>query len=148
MTFFFTCVDHYPPPNDIYLMEANFTQLIFLWSSSAPYCTAVDYHINSSNCGHCPNVTNDTTVTCSGFSLDSQVCSLAIRTVVCDNITGNESRSIQITLRGRSHPCHYDQLLWCIIFQKHLTPLILRLSQHIPTTAKLYWDLQQDSMKQ
>ena len=81
-------------------MEANSSQLIFQWSSVGPLCEAIHYHINASNCGHCPGVTNDTTVTCSGFSLDNQVCLLAVQTVVCDNITGNESSRVQVILRG------------------------------------------------
>ncbi len=86
-------------------MEANANQLLFQWESVAPSCEAVRYLINASNCGHCPYDTNDTTVTCTGFALDiyDQVCLLSIRTVVCGNITGNESRSIQVTLKGMSH---------------------------------------------
>jgi hypothetical protein len=84
-------------------MEANANQLLFRWESVAPSCEAVRYLINASNCGHFPN----TTVTCTGFSLDMynqlEVCVLSVLTVVCDNITGNESRSVQVTLRGMSH---------------------------------------------
>ena len=36
----------------------------------------------------------------SGFSLDSQICLLAVQTVVGDNITGNESSRVQVILRG------------------------------------------------
>ena len=85
-------------------MAANSDELIFQWNTVTPSCEAIHYQINASNCGHCPNVTNDTTITCVDFSLDNQVCLLAVRTVVCDNITGNESRSIQVTLRGTYVP--------------------------------------------
>ena len=95
-------VDPYPPPNNVYLMEANSSQLIFQWSSVVPSCKAIHYYINASNCGHCPNVTNDTTVTCTSFSLENQICLLAIQTVVCDNITGSESRRVEVILRGMS----------------------------------------------
>ena len=81
-------------------MEANSSQLIFQWSSVAPPCEAIHYHINASNCGHCPGVMNDTTVTCFGFSLDNQVCLLPVQTVVCDNIADNESSRVQVILRG------------------------------------------------
>ena len=96
-------------------MATNSSQLTFQWSSVTTTCEAIHYHINASGCGHCPDVTNDTTISCRDFSLDNQVCLLAVKTVVCDNITGNESRGIQVTLRGMSHPClaHYDQLLQC-----------------------------------
>ena len=80
-------------------MEANSSQLIFQWSSVALSCEAVHFYINASNCGHCPNVTNDTTIRCTGFSLN-QVCLLSVQTVVCDNITGNESRRVEVILSG------------------------------------------------
>ena len=94
--------DPYPPPNNVYLMEANFNQLLFQWSSVTPCCKSLRYLINASNCGHCPNVTNDTTVTCTGFSLGSLMCLFSVQTRVCDNITGNESRSVKVNLRGMS----------------------------------------------
>jgi hypothetical protein len=95
-------------------MEANASQLVFQWESVAPSCEAVNYLINASNCGHCPNVTNDTTVTCTGFTLDTydQVCLLSVQTAVCGNITGNESRSIHVTLRGMSH-INFNIIICC-----------------------------------
>ena len=81
-------------------MAANSGQLIFQWSSVDPSCEPVYYHISASGCGHCLNVTNDTTIVCSDFSLDGQVCMLAVQTVVCDNITGNKSRRVEVILRG------------------------------------------------
>ena len=97
--------DSFPPPKDIYVTEANASQLVFRWEPVEPLCEAVHYLINASNCGHCPNVINDSTVTCTGFSLDmyDQVCLFSVRTVVCGNIIRNESRSIQVTLRGMSY---------------------------------------------
>ena len=83
-------------------MVANAHQLEFQWSSVTPSCEAVHYLINASNCGHCPDVTNDTTAICTDFALDkySQVCLLSVQTVVCDNIFGNESSSVEVNLRG------------------------------------------------
>ena len=98
--------DPFPPPKDIHFTEANasLSQLVFQWEPVEPSCEAVHYLINASNCGHCPNVTNDTTVTCTGFSLDmyDQVCLFSVQTVVCHNIIGNESGNVQVTLRGMS----------------------------------------------
>ena len=84
-------------------MEANVNQLRFQWS---PVTSSEDvrYRINASNCGHCPNETNNTTVICTDFTIDmySQVtlCLLSLQTVVCDNVTGNENSSVQVNLRG------------------------------------------------
>ena len=125
-------------------MEANITQLTFQWSSVAPsYCESARYLINASNCGHCPNVTNDTTAICIDFALDmySQVCLLSVWTVVCDNVTGNESSSVQVNLRG-THisrlSCICNNKCDIIIFIKCLTPLRSMLSQRTLTVAKLY----------
>lgn len=81
-------------------MKASPNQLIFQWSSAALTCETIDYLINASGCGHCPNVTNDTIVTCTGFSFDKPVCLLSVQTVVCDNTTGNESKNVEVTLSG------------------------------------------------
>ena len=84
-------------------MEANSSRLIFQWSSVSPSFEAIHYLINASdNCGHCPNITNTTTVTCHGVSLDGELCIFALQTVVCDDIIGNESRKVIVTLRGKS----------------------------------------------
>ena len=85
-------------------MEASANRLAFQWSPVITLCEAVHYLVNASNCGHCSNVTNNPTVTCIGFSLDSQVCLLSVLTVVCDNTTGNESRYVEVTLRGMFQP--------------------------------------------
>ena len=96
----FKFVEPYPPPDDVYLMVANSSRLIFQWSLVTTSCNAVHFHINMSNCGHCPSITNDITVTCTGLSqLDNQVCLLAVQTVVC-NTTGNESRRVEVIFRS------------------------------------------------
>ena len=94
--------DHRPPPHDIHLMETSANRLVFQWSPVTPSCETVHYLINASNCGQCLNKTNDTTVICTDFAVDnySQVCLLSVQTVVCDNVTGNESSSVQVNLRG------------------------------------------------
>ena len=89
-------------------MVASADRVVFKWNSVTTSCEAVSYLINASNCGHCPNVTNDTTVTCTGFSLDSQMCLLSVQTAVCGDNTGNESRYVEVALKGMPVPNHYN----------------------------------------
>ena len=96
------CAVPYPPPNDVYLVEANSSQLIFQWSEIPVSCPAIQYRIIASNCGQCPNTTHNTTVTCTGtFPLlhDTQ-CLFALQTIVCDDIVGNVSMAVSVTMRG------------------------------------------------
>ena len=89
-------------------MDANSSQFTFQWSKSlvSSDCPAARYLIAASNCGHCLNVTNLTTATCtytqlSVDSVEGQQCIFAVRSIVCDDVIGNESRSVSVTLRGK-----------------------------------------------
>ena len=91
----------YPPPNDVYLVEANSTQLSFQWRQISARCPAVQYRIVASNCGQCPNITPNTTATCTGpFPLNDVQCLFALQTIVCDDIVGNVSMAVSVTMRG------------------------------------------------
>ena len=65
-------------------------------------CEAVHYVINSTNCGICPNITNSTYALCSDLDLTSneRVCSLGVKTVVCDDLVGENSQNIQVITKG------------------------------------------------
>ena len=93
--------DPYPPPSDVHLLDINSTHLTFHWSPVSSNCNAVHYCITSSNCGHCPNRVNSTSVTCSGPFINDQLCTFAVQTVVCDNVVGNESNRIQVVIRSK-----------------------------------------------
>ena len=86
-------------------MEINSTHMTFNWSPVFSTCNAIHYHVTPSNCGHCANVTNSTTVTCHSnigpFRNNQQLCRFAVRSVVCDNIVGDENRRVQVTLRSK-----------------------------------------------
>ena len=92
----------FPPPDKLSIIHADLAsrQLVFSWSSVAPDCPAIHYNILASNCGSCPTTTNHTTVTCTNVPTNGSVCTFAIQTVVCQNITGNSSDSVQGTLKG------------------------------------------------
>ena len=91
-------IDEYPPPEKLTLsiVDVGLKQLTFSWSPVSPGCSAIYYNIQASNCGICPNTTNYTNVTCTNVLVNGSgsLCSFAVRTVVCQNITGNESEPL------------------------------------------------------
>ena len=62
-------------------------------------CSSLHYNILSSNCGSCPTTTTNTTVTCTDVLTDGGVCTFAVQTVVCGNILGNLSDTVQVHLK-------------------------------------------------
>ena len=80
-------------PNGLYIstIDISLRKLSFTWSPVAPDCSAIHYNILASNCGSCPTTTNHTTVTCTDVPVNSGVCTFAVQTVLCRNITGKTS---------------------------------------------------------
>ena len=72
-------------------------KLTFSWSPVAPDCPAIHY-VLALNCGSCPTTTNHTNVTCTDVPINYSICTFAVQTVVCGNITSNISDPINITL--------------------------------------------------
>ena len=90
-------------PNNINWMAVCLdlqSDLAFNWSSVTPDCPAIHYNILSSNCGSCPTTTTHTTVTCTDVPTDGSMCTFALETVVCGNVTGNLSDNVQGILKG------------------------------------------------
>ena len=89
-------VGPFPPPNAISLALVNFgpKEITFSWNPVAPDCPAIHYNILASNCGSCPTTTNHTNVTCTDVPTDDIMCSFAIQTAFCGNITGNQSKPL------------------------------------------------------
>ena len=102
MHYFWHDAVSYPPPNDIYLVEAGPSQLIFQWSSVSSSCHVIQYRIVAVNCGQCPNITTNNTASCTGIVIDGHQCMFALRTIVCDDTVGDVSREVSVTLRGMS----------------------------------------------
>ena len=63
-------------------------------------CSALFYRIEST-CGECPEAAILTTVSCSILSLPvGSQCRFAVRSVVCDDIIGDLSVPVLVTLKG------------------------------------------------
>ena len=100
-----TCVcsvEPYSPPDDIHLISIASEGLTFNWTSVDPTCSEISYRVFTIDCGNCPNITNSTTVVCSGIELSgvTQTCSLSVQPVVCGDIISNFSDLLNISLQG------------------------------------------------
>ena len=86
------------PPSNMHIshIDIGLIQLTFAWSPVVPSCPSIHYNILASNCGSCPTTTSHTNVTCTDIPTDGSVCTFAVQTVVCGNITGIDNSSINI----------------------------------------------------
>ena len=91
----------FPASYNLFINETNLDlrTITWIWSPVAPDCPAVYYNILASNCGSCPTTTNHTTVTCTDIPIYDSMCSFAVQTVVCGNITANPSKEILVILK-------------------------------------------------
>ena len=87
------------------VVDENNCEVTFNWSKIHLNCMDVHPHytILSSNCGSCPTTTTNTTVTCTDVHYDDGVCTFAVQTVVCGNITQSGNWSGEL---------HVDQQVW------------------------------------
>ena len=103
MTLFMSIVhsDPLPPPTNVQLFDVNSEQLIFNWSPAESNCSTLQYSIES-DCGTFTTaVTTSTQATCSVdlSAIADSMCTFAIRSVVCGNISGILSDPLSITLK-------------------------------------------------
>ena len=95
--------DALPPPSSIRLLNVSQTQLTFSWSSAESNCVSVQYGLQS-DCGTCTNgsVTARTSKVCIIEPPDTTEtqCSFAVRAIVCGNVSGDPTKSINVKLKG------------------------------------------------
>ena len=82
-------LDQFRPPN---IESANLTsdRVKFAWNQAVndSECPALHYNL-ASDCGRCPTTTNHTTIACTDVATNGSICTFAVWTVVCGNITGD-----------------------------------------------------------
>ena len=141
-------IDSYQPPTDVHLVNVNSSYLAFRWSPVSSTCHAIHYLISSSNCGHCPNTTNNTMATCTGMFTGIQVCSFTLQTVVCDSFIRNESREVIATLKGMlSYVFALVHLSWNSSQYQMFHQILSLLFPHTQMTLRSCWDSAQRSEK-
>lgn len=87
------------PPSNLHVshIDIGLIQLTFTWSPVSRNYTH-SYNIQASNCGNCPTSTNHTYATCKNVPTNGNTCIFAIWTVICDDVVGNKSASVNITV--------------------------------------------------
>ena len=102
--YYYVTIDPFPPPLDIHLADVGHNLLKFNWTAVSN-CVPLLYETSASeSCGACPRHTTVASASCAfNFSHVPGVCGFAVRTIVCDNITGNWSKPINVTLKGILH---------------------------------------------
>ena len=83
----------------------NYPWINILWNTTSPDCPSIHYNILASKCGSCPTTTNYTSVTCTDIPTDGSICTFAVQTVVCGNITGESS---QVSLFNNNIPGQFS----------------------------------------
>ena len=87
----------------VHVEAIDSNQLVFSWNPVPFQCPYIQYIINSTNCGLCPNITNDTSVLCVHYSVDAhknRTCIFVVQTELCDAILGDRNNSIAVNLVG------------------------------------------------
>ena len=104
-----------PPENISWLVsyqQLHKYTIAFKWNMHTQDCHPT-YNILASNCGLCPTMTNNSTVTCTDVStdIDDGMCTLAIQTVVCGRIAGELSPRVSVQVfndKGTVMKYHYS----------------------------------------
>ena len=99
--------DTFPPPEEFYIPRIGPDEIVFGWST-VPHdvCPSFQYNTTSENCGTCsPSLTTSNMSICANFSneLHSNIrrnCSIFVRSIICSNITGDLTSSLEVNLRG------------------------------------------------
>lgn len=95
-------IEPFPPPENLSISHLNSTHLSFMWSTVLSVCTTLHYKIHATDCGFCPPATVNPEMTCGGIILDGRVCTVQIETSFCDQIVGNLSVPVSVTLKGNN----------------------------------------------
>ena len=92
-----------PPPINVMLRNLNRSRLVdlhFSWDPIPRSCPAIQYHINTTNCGLCPQNTTSLDVTCSvNVTAERRNCTFSVQTSLC-NVKGMPSDILRVSLKG------------------------------------------------
>ena len=85
------------PLTDVYVSQVNSSYISFTWTPPLLHCQPFAYFVYAYNCGECPNLVTDHTMTCMYVEADGRMCSFHIQRRAC-NITGKNSSTFSILL--------------------------------------------------
>ena len=77
----------------------------------APNCAAIHYNILDQNCGNCPSTTQHNRVDCHNMEVGRNLtCTFKVQNIrTCDNVAGNTSIPVNVTLKGNQLACTITQ---------------------------------------
>ena len=112
------CTDPFPAPTNLHLEDINREKVVFSWSSIAINCSSLQYDIKATGTAcACPKISISTSFIClinnSMLNTNGTKCNVAIRTVVCSNLTGTWSSPTEVFMKGNDTHCRdlYDALI-------------------------------------
>ena len=95
-------LEPFPPPDDFRLRAIILQRLWFTWTINDTYrnCTSLT-NIYITNCTSTCRFSSDRiSIVCSGISTAAHICLFQLQYSICDDITGNASDPVYITLKG------------------------------------------------
>lgn len=100
------------PPPEVKINVVTTGMIAFSWGVTNS-CSVLRYKIES-DCGSCVNIsyTASTNISClidtSSIATAADMCTFAVKSIVCGNITSNLSNIIEVMLKGNNN--NYDGL--------------------------------------
>ena len=96
-----------PSPNNVRIESNDPYQITFAWDedSEAVQCSSLQYIITAINCGVCPNIIADKSVTCSDAQSQrtNNTCLFAVQTEICGHLWGNRSEYVTVHIDTSTH---------------------------------------------
>ena len=106
LVYMIVCVctlEPFPPPDDFRLSHINFLQrLQFTWTMNDTYrnCPSL-FRIYLYNCSSTCKFSRG--IVCSDISTVAQICLFQLQYSICDDIRGNASNLVNVTLKGETY---------------------------------------------
>ena len=80
--------ESFPPPDNLHFELFSDPAFTFMWNHPIGNCMSYNYRIEATNCGVCPNETNNSISICTNVSTENQMCTFAVHMTACDNYPG------------------------------------------------------------
>ena len=96
-------LEPFPPPDDFQLSHINFLQrLQFTWTMNDTYrnCPSL-FRIYLTNCSSTCKFSRG--IVCPDISTVAQICLFQLQYSICDDIRGNASNLVYVTLKGETY---------------------------------------------
>ena len=95
-------LEPFPPPDDFRLRSIFLQRLWFTWTANETYRNCASFfRIYLTNCtSTCQFSSDRVTIVCSDISTVARICLFQLQYSICDDIQGNASDPVYVTLKG------------------------------------------------